>query len=75
LIYMLKGDAGVSNTDPFAKAQTPDNNWVKTGPHIMIVGGVKALAQGVPNGAKPDETAPYVMWPGTPYEHLMLPTE
>jgi hypothetical protein len=75
LIYMLKGDAGVSNTDPFAKAETPDNNWVKTGPHIMIVGGVKALAQGLPNGARPDETAPYVMWPGTPYEHLMLPTE
>jgi hypothetical protein len=75
LIYMLKGDAGVSNTDPFAKAETPDNNWVKTGPHIMIVGGVKGLAQGLPNGAEPDETAPYVMWPGTPYEHLMLPTE
>jgi hypothetical protein len=75
LIYMLKGDAGVSNTDHFAKAETPDNNWVKTGPHIVIVGGVKGLAQGLPNRAKPDETAPYVMWPGTPYEHLMLPTE
>jgi len=75
LIYMLKGDAGVSNTDPFAKAETPDNNWVKTGPHLMIVGGVKAVAPGLPREAKPDETAPYVMWPGTPYEHLMLPTD
>jgi hypothetical protein len=75
LIYMLKGDAGASNTDPFAKAETPDNNWVKTGPHLMIVGGVKGIAEGLPRSAKPDETGPYVMWPGTPYEHLMLPTE
>ena len=31
-IYMLKGDAGTSNTDPYAKEETADNNWVKTRP-------------------------------------------
>jgi hypothetical protein len=41
----------------------------------MIVGGIKGVAEGLPRSAKPDESAPYVMWPGTPYEHLMLPTE
>ena len=24
---MLKGDAGTSNTDPYAKEETADNNW------------------------------------------------
>jgi hypothetical protein len=37
-IYMLKGDNGTSNTDPYATKQTLDNNWVKTGAHVMIVG-------------------------------------
>ena len=41
-IYMLKrGTAGTSNTDPYAKEVTADNNWVKTGPHVMIVGAPK----------------------------------
>jgi hypothetical protein len=28
---------------------------------------------GYPRDAKADPTTPYVMWPGTQYEHLMLP--
>lgn len=73
-IYMLNGDSGTSNTDPYAKTRTDDNNWVKTGPHVMIVGtDVKGMAQAYPRGAEADPTKPYVMWPGTPYEHLMLP--
>jgi hypothetical protein len=74
-IYMLKGDAGTSNTDPYAKEETADNNWVKTGPHVMIVGAPKDMMQAYPRDAKPDPTKPYVMWPGTPYEHLMLPVQ
>ena len=73
-IYMLKGDNGTSNTDPFATEETPDNNWIKTGSHVMIVGAEgKNMMQGYPRDAKPDPAKPYVMWPGTPYEHLMLP--
>jgi hypothetical protein len=73
--YMLAGDTGGSNTDPFAKEQKPDNHWVRTGPHVMIVGsGAKAM-QGYPRSADPDPTKPYVMWPGTPYEHLMIPVK
>ena len=37
-IYMLSGDNGASNTDPYATQETSDNNWVKTGSHVMIVG-------------------------------------
>jgi hypothetical protein len=74
-IYMLKGDRGTSNTDPYAKEETVDNNWVKTGPHVMMVGAAKDMMQAYPRDAKPDPTKPYVMWPGTPYEHLMLPVQ
>jgi hypothetical protein len=75
-IYMLNGDTGASNTDPYAKGETADNNWVKTGAHVMIVGSeAKSMIQGYPHEAKADPAKPYVMWPGTPYEHLMLPVE
>jgi len=75
-IYMLSGDNGASNTDPYATKETADNNWVKTGSHVMIVGGeAKAMMQGYPRDAKADPNMPYVMWPGSPYEHLMLPVK
>lgn len=75
-IYMLRGDNGTSNTDPFATKETPDNDWIKTGPHVMIVGTeAKTMLQAYPRDAKPDPSKPYVMWPGTPYEHLMLPVK
>jgi hypothetical protein len=72
VMYMLEGGTDASNTDPYAKQPTAENNWIKTGPHIMIVGSKEILA-GHPSGAKPDTAAPYVMWAGTPYAHLMVP--
>jgi hypothetical protein len=72
VMYMLEGGTDASNTDPYAKKPTAENDWVKTGPHIMIVGS-KAMLAAYPSGAKPDTSAPYVMWAGTPYAHLMVP--
>jgi len=72
LMYMLEGGTDASNTDPYAKQPTAKNDWVKTGPHVMIVGS-KAVLAGYPTAAKPDTSAPYVMWAGTPYAHLMVP--
>lgn len=72
VMYMLEGGTDASNTDPYAKAPTANNDWIKTGPHIMLVGS-KAMLSGYPSGAKPDTSAPYVMWAGTPYAHLMVP--
>jgi hypothetical protein len=75
-IYMLRGDNGASNTDPYATGETPDNNWIKTGSHVIIVGAqAKPMLAGYPHDAKADPHKPYVMWAGTPYEHLMLPVE
>ena len=73
VMYMLEGGTDASNTDPYATKPTAENDWVKTGPHIMIVGSKEILA-GHPSGAKPDTSVPYVMWAGTPYAHLMVPT-
>ena len=72
VMYMLEGGTDASNTDPYAKKPTARNNWVNTGPHIMIVGS-KEILTGHPSGAKPDTSVPYVMWAGTPYAHLMVP--
>jgi hypothetical protein len=74
VMYMLEGGTDASNTDPYATKPTASNNWVETGPHIMIVGSKEILA-GYPSGPKPDTSAPYVMWAGTPYAHLMVPVK
>jgi hypothetical protein len=75
LMYMLAGGTDASNTDPWATKPTAENHWVKTGPHIMVVGATSLTADGAgySRAADPDTSKPYVMWPGTPYEHLMIP--
>jgi hypothetical protein len=72
MMYMLEGGTDASNTDPYAKGPTADNDWIKTGPHLMVVGSKDILA-GMPSSAKPDTSVPFVMWAGTPYAHLMVP--
>ena len=58
------------------QVRTGLNNWIKTGSHVMIVGAeAKSMMQGYPRDPNADPTKPYVMWPGTPYEHLMLPVK
>jgi hypothetical protein len=74
-IYMLAGDTGASNTDPYSMEKTADNHWIQTGSHVMIVGAAAKAMVGYPKVADPDPTKPYVMWPGTPYEHLMIPVK
>ncbi len=74
VMYMLRGGTDASNTDPYATKPTAENDWISTGPHIMIVGS-KDILSGHPSGAKPDTSAPYVMWAGTPYAHLMVPVK
>jgi len=70
--YMLAGDKGASNTDPYATGKTADNHWVVTGPHIMVF-GPPSIALGYTTAKDPDPSKPYMMWAGTPYEHAMIP--
>jgi len=70
--YMLAGDEGASNTDPYATGKTADNHWIVTGPHIMVF-GPPSKTLGFTKANDPDPTKPYMMWAGTPYEHAMIP--
>lgn len=73
-MFMLAGGSDSSNTDPYATGPADGNNWVTTGPHVMVVNATTMMA-GYPDAADPDTSMPYVMWPGTPYAHLMIPVQ
>lgn len=70
LTYMLQGGGTPSNTDPFATKPETGKDWLKEPPHVMIF-GVK-LDHNV-YSTDPTTGKPWIMWPGTPYEHLMVP--
>lgn len=73
-MYMLAGGSDGSNTDPYATAPDAGNHWVETGPHVMVLNATTMMA-GYPDAADPDTSKPYIMWPGTPYAHLMIPVQ
>jgi hypothetical protein len=69
--YMLRGGSDPSNTDPMAMEPAAGEEWVTSLPHIMVL---------APGGFDPADFTtdhhagkPYIMWEGTPYEHLMMP--
>jgi hypothetical protein len=71
--YMLAGGSDASNTDPFATKPKDGDTWITTGPHVMVLNIGDHFA-GYPTTAA-DPSKPYVMFPGTPYAHLMLPVK
>jgi hypothetical protein len=73
LAYMLQGGTDPSNTDPFATKPAADGKWIQTSPHLMVLNIGDRFA-GYPTTAA-DTSVPYVMFPGTPYAHLMIPVK
>jgi len=71
IAYMLAGDVGSSNTDPYANAPTSNNQWVEPGPHMMVIVPNPAELEGL--STDPYSGGPFVMWKGTPYVHIMVP--
>jgi hypothetical protein len=69
MAYMLAGDSGASNSDPYPEGETDD--WVVAGPHLMIIVPDPAMLEGIPTD--PENGGPWVMWKGTPYVHIMVP--
>lgn len=69
--YMLAGGSDASNDDPFATAPPSGSKWVDTGPHVMVLNIGNRFAGYPASAANP--RAPFIMFPGTPYQHLMLP--
>jgi hypothetical protein len=61
LMSMLAGGTDASNTDPNAQKNTATNHWIKTGPHIMVVGADPSFYASYPRSPKPDASRPYVI--------------
>jgi hypothetical protein len=71
--YMLLGEpegAGVSNSDPFHPDPTNADDYVRTGPHLMIVAPREQL-EGITDD--PSGGGPFLMWGDTDYAHIMIP--
>lgn len=71
IAYMLQGASTASNSDPYALEPAAGEDWIIDPASLMIIVPGK-LDQAV----YPVEPVPggvYIMWPGTPYEHLMVP--
>ena len=71
LAYMLQGGSDASNTDPFATEPAEGEEWVSSPPHVMLLLPGE-LDQSV-FSTDHDSGGPYIMWAGTPYEHIMMP--
>jgi hypothetical protein len=72
--YMLMGDSPVSNSDPFATEETTPDDWVThLGAHMMMLVPSPELLEGISTDHM--NGGPWVMWPNTPYAHLMIPVE
>lgn len=73
IAYMLQGGSDASNTDPYAQKPAPGEHWVKAPPHIMVIAPGKldpALFSSDPHSGEH-----WIMYGGTPYEHLMIPVK
>lgn len=73
IAYMLQGGSDPSNDDPFAQAPQTGTQWVSAPPHIMIfpAGDLDSTVY----GSEHAHGTPWVMFAGTPYEHLMIPVK
>ncbi|MDX1662069.1 MAG: hypothetical protein R3326_09795, partial [Gemmatimonadota bacterium] len=69
--YMLGGDTGASNSDPYAAGPDAVDDWVDAGNHLMILAPDPAMLEGMTTD--PHNGGPWVMWKGTPYAHVMVP--
>lgn len=73
--YMLLGEppgAGVSNSTPYHEDPRNADDYVETGPHLMLI-VPKEMLEGITTD--PTEGGPYVMWKDTPYAHIMIPVK
>jgi hypothetical protein len=71
IAYMLTGDQGASNTDPYATAKTEDNQWIVSPAHVMVLTPDTKQLEALPTD--PHNGGPWVMWKGTKYAHIMVP--
>ena len=74
-MWMLHGDVGEDNTTAgvLNKADAKDpSQWIESGPHLMLLPADPSSLDGMSDDF--NTGAPYVMFPGTPGAHVMIPT-
>lgn len=75
-MWMLHGDTGVDNFRAYSEGDREGSNpihFIESGPHLMLL--PKDPASLDTQTTDFDTGAPYVMFKGSPYVHLMIPTE
>jgi len=66
------GDAPISNITPAGKKE--DGDWVdELNAHLMILVPDHASFDNI--STDPRNGGPWIMWPGTPYAHIMIPID
>ena len=73
--WMLHGDMGEDNTKAgvFNKEDSTPGEWIESGPHLMLMPKDPATLENFSTDFMGG--APYVMFAGTDYAHLMIPME
>lgn len=73
--YMLQGDQPICNTDPTADEEAcAEGDWVTgVGAHLMVLVSDLSMLEGLSTDHM--NGGPWVMFPGSPFAHLMVPVE
>jgi hypothetical protein len=71
LAYMLQGGSDASNTDPFATEPAAGDEWMNSPAHVMLL--LPGEIDQTIFTADHHTGGPWIMWAGTPYEHIMMP--
>jgi hypothetical protein len=71
LAYKLQGSSDASNTDPSATEPAAGEEWMTTPPLVKIIlpGEIDQTVYSTDHHSG----EPWIMWAGTPYEHIMMP--
>jgi len=74
-MWMLQGDMGEDNTKAgvLNEEDSAPGQWIESGPHLMLMPKDPATLENFTTDYM--SGAPYVMFAGTDYAHLMIPTE
>ena len=75
-MWMLHGDVGEDNTTAGVldiSDATDPSQWIESGPHLMLLPKDPESLDGMSDDF--NTGAPYVMFPGTPGAHVMIPTD
>ena len=71
--WMLHGDMGEDNTTPktLTEEESAEGQWIESGPHLMRMPADPSSLDGMTTDFA--SGAPYVMFAGTVYAHVMYP--